>query len=272
MHEVILKKDIYKLGERGDVVKVKDGYARNYLFPQKLAIPADKGSLKQLEQMRAAAAKEAVRLHGDATKQMEALEGVVVRMVVRASLNNQLYGSVSARDIAAKLNEQGFGIERQRVQLTTPIRTLGDYDIPVHLYKDLSTTIKVEVRAEGREDEPLTRTVEASAEFEFAPPIESEESGEGAEPAEAPGDDGSPEAETASSGADGDESGPEGVETAGSPSEAGATEAETASGADGDASGPDGTETPAEAAPPSGEDASEAVDPEGSEAVDPDGA
>lgn len=264
MHEVILKKDIYKLGERGDVVKVKDGYARNYLFPQKLAIPADKGSLKQLEQMRAAAAKEAVQLHGDASKQMEALEGVVVRMVVRASLNNQLYGSVSARDIAAKLNEQGFGIERQRVQLTTPIRTLGDYDIPIHLYKDLSTTIKVEVRAEGREDEPLTRTVQASAEFEFAPPIESEGSGEGAEPAEAPGEDGAPEAEAASE-ADGDESGPERAETAGASSEAGAPEAEAASGAEGD-------DTAAEAAPPSGDDASEAVDPDGSEAVDPDGA
>ena len=240
MHEVILKKDIYKLGERGDVVKVKDGYARNYLFPKKLAIPADKGSLKQLEQMRAAAAKEAVQLHGDATKQMEALDGVVVRMVVRASLNNQLYGSVSARDIANKLNEQGFGIERQRVQLTTPIRTLGDYDIPVHLYKDLSTTIKVEVRAEGREDEPLTRTVQASAEFEFAPPAESEESAQGTEATEAPGEDGAPEAEAAS-GADGDESGSEGEETA------------------------------VEAAPPSGEDASEAAGPDGSEAIGPDG-
>ena len=181
MHEVILKKDIYKLGERGDVVKVKDGYARNYLFPQQLAIPADKGSLKQLEQMRAAAAKEAVRLHGDATKQLEALEGVVVRLVVRASLNNQLYGSVSARDIAAKLNEQGFGIDRQRVQLTSPLRTLGDYEIPIHIYKELSTTIKVEVRAEGREDEPLTRTMQPSAEFEFAPPIEPEASEEGTE-------------------------------------------------------------------------------------------
>lgn len=181
MHEVILKKDIYKLGERGDVVKVKNGYARNYLFPQGLAIPADKGSLKQLEQMRAAAAKEAVRLRGDATKQLEALEGVVVRMVVRASLNNQLYGSVSARDIAAKLNEQGFGVDRQRVQLTSPIRTLGDYEIPVHIYKELSTTIKVEVRAEGREDEPLTRSMQPSAEFEFAPPIKPEDSGEGSE-------------------------------------------------------------------------------------------
>ena len=184
MHEVILKKDIYKLGERGDVVRVKNGYARNYLFPQGLAIPADKGSLKQLEQMRAAAAKEAVRLRGDASKQMEALDGAVVRLVVRASLNNQLYGSVSARDIAASLNAQGFGIDRQRIQLTTPIRMLGDYDVPVHIYKELSTTIKVEVRAEGREDEPLHRAKELSAEFEFAPPASPEASAE-EQPAEA---------------------------------------------------------------------------------------
>ena len=188
MHEVILKKDIYKLGERGDVVRVKNGYARNYLFPQGLAIPADKGSLKQLEQMRAAAAKEAVRLRGDASKQMEALDGAVVRLVVRASLNNQLYGSVSARDIAASLNAQGFGIDRQRIQLTTPIRMLGDYDVPVHIYKELSTTIKVEVRAEGREDEPLHRAKELSAEFEFAPPaspeaIAEEQPAEAGEPA-----------------------------------------------------------------------------------------
>ena len=230
MHEVILKKDIYKLGERGDVVKVKNGYARNYLFPQGLAIPADKGSLKQLDQMRAAAAKEAVRLHGDATKQLEALEGVVVRMVVRASLNNQLYGSVSARDIAVKLNEQGFSIERQRVQLTTPIRTLGDYDIPVHIYKELSTTIKVEVRAEGREDEPLTRAMQPSAEFEFAPPSKPEESGEGSE------------AEVA--------------EPEAAAGEAVATEGEAAAQADGE-------DVPAEAAAPTEEAASEVPESDG---------
>ncbi len=169
MHEVILKKDIYKLGERGDVVRVANGYARNYLFPQGLAIPADKGSLKQLESMRSAAAKEAVRLRGDAQKQFEALDGVIVRLVVRASLNNQLYGSVTARDVAAKLAEDGLELDRRRIQLTTPIRTLGDYEVPIHIYKDLATTVKVEVRAEGREDEPLTRTMQPSAQFEFAP-------------------------------------------------------------------------------------------------------
>lgn len=182
MLEVILKKDIYRLGDRGEVVRVASGYARNYLYPQRLAIPADKGSLKQLQAMRAAADREAVRVRGDAEKQLSALEGVVVRVVARASLNNQLYGSVNARDIAAKLAETGIEVDRHRIQMTTPIRSLGDYDIPVHIYKELASTIKVEVRAEGREDEPLTRSLESAAQLEFAPaPVRSEESEDQAE-------------------------------------------------------------------------------------------
>ena len=175
MLEVILKQDIYKLGERGDVVRVADGYARNYLYPQQLAIPADKGSLKQLAAMRKAADREAVTMRGDAERQLSALEGVVVRIVARASLNNQLYGSVTARDISAKLGEIGIGVDRHRIQMKTPVRILGDYDVPVHIYKDLSCTIKLEVRAEGREDEPLTRSMESAHRLEFAPAPEPEE-------------------------------------------------------------------------------------------------
>ena len=186
MVEVILKQDIFRLGDRGDVVRVAPGYARNYLYPQRLAIPADKGSLKQLAAMKAAADREAVRVRGDAEKQLSALEGVVIRVVARASLNNQLYGSVSARDVAARLAEIGIEVDRRRIQLTAPIRILGDYDVPVHIYKELSSTIKVEVRAEGREDEPLTRSLQSAAELEFAPAPVDEESedleGEGMEP------------------------------------------------------------------------------------------
>ena len=196
MVEVILKQDIFRLGDRGDVVRVAPGYARNYLYPQRLAIPADKGSLKQLAAMKAAADREAVRVRGDAEKQLSALEGVVIRVVARASLNNQLYGSVSARDVAARLAEIGIEVDRRRIQLTAPIRILGDYDVPIHIYKELSSTIKVEVRAEGREDEPLTRSLQSAAELEFAPAPVDEESedleaegmeAEGAEPGE-PGD------------------------------------------------------------------------------------
>ena len=182
MVEVILKKDIYKLGDRGEVVTVAPGYARNYLYPQQLAIPADNGSLKQLDAMKAAADREAVRLRGDAEKQLDALEGVVVRIVARASLNNQLYGSVTARDIAASLAGMGIEVNRHRIQLKTPFRTLGDFEVPVHIYKDLASTVKVEIRAEGREDEPLTRSQQSSEQFEFAPaPVRDEEAEESAQ-------------------------------------------------------------------------------------------
>ncbi len=184
MVEVILKKDIYKLGDRGEVVRVAPGYARNYLYPQRLAIPADKGSLKQLDDMRAAADREAVRLRGDAEKQVDALEGVTVRIVARASLNNQLYGSVTARDIAASLAGLGIEVNRHRIQLKTPFRTLGDFEVPVHIYKDLASTVKVEIRAEGREDEPLARSVQSAEQFEFAPaPVREEEGEESAQEA-----------------------------------------------------------------------------------------
>lgn len=181
MLEVILKQDIFKLGERGDVVRVANGYARNFLYPQRLAIPADKGSLKQLSAMRAAADRQAVTLRGDAERQLAALEGVEIRVVARASLNNQLYGSVKARDIAAKLKEIGIEIDRTRIQLKSPIRILGDYEVPIHIYKDLACTIKLEVRAEGREDDPLTRSMEAPEQLEFAPAPEPEEDEEGEE-------------------------------------------------------------------------------------------
>ena len=154
MLEVILKKDIDKLGDRGQVVKVADGYARNFLYPQKLAIPADKGSLKQLAEMRAAAQREAVRLRGDAQKQAAALEGVVVRVTARAGREDQLFGSVTNRHIAAELAEQGLAIDRHRIDLKTPLRVVGDYEVPIRFYKDVEATVKVEVRAEGREDEP----------------------------------------------------------------------------------------------------------------------
>lgn len=190
MLEVILKKDIYKLGERGDVVRVANGYARNYLYPQRLAIPADKGSLKHLAAMRSAADREAVKMRGDAERQLAALEDISVRVVARASLNNQLYGSVKARDVAAKLAEIGIEVDRNRIQLASPIRTLGDYDVPIHIYKDLSCTIKLEVRAEGREDEPLTRSMESMAQLEFAPaPVEEEPEGEEHEEEYEPGED-----------------------------------------------------------------------------------
>lgn len=183
MLEVILKKDIDKLGDRGQVVKVKDGYARNFLYPQKLAIPASKGSLKQLAEMQAAAQREAVRLRGDAEKQAAALEGVVVRIAARAGREDRLFGSVTNRQIAAALAEQGLEIDRHRIDLKTPLRVVGDYDVPIRFYKDVEAAVKVEVRAEGREDEPLTAEEEPAGEAVEAEATEAAET-EAAEAAE----------------------------------------------------------------------------------------
>ncbi|MBI1357813.1 MAG: 50S ribosomal protein L9 [Acidobacteria bacterium] len=151
--QVILKQDVRSLGDRGDIVTVAAGYARNYLFPKSLAMPATAANKKQLDEMRAAAAREAAKLRGDASKLADTLQGAKVRVVTRAGDSGQLFGSVTSRDIADGLEKQGFPIDRHKILLEKPIKETGDYDIRIHLYKDVKQSIRLEVRAEGREDE-----------------------------------------------------------------------------------------------------------------------
>lgn len=165
--QVILKKDVRKLGDRGDLVSVAAGYARNYLFPQSLAIPATAANKQQLDEMRAAAGRESARLREDASKLAESMDDVTVRIVGRASENGQLFGSVTNRDLAAQLDAKGFPIDRRDILLEQPLKQTGDYEVRIHLYKDVRQTIKVEVRAEGREDE-LFGEAKAKAEAEAA--------------------------------------------------------------------------------------------------------
>ncbi|MEZ5365077.1 MAG: 50S ribosomal protein L9 [Bryobacterales bacterium] len=155
--EVILKQDVRSLGDRGEVVKVAAGYARNYLFPRSLALPATAANKKQVDEMRAAAAKEAARLRNDASKLADSIGELTMRLVAKAGDSNVLFGSIGVRDIAEALEGRGFPIDRHRILLEKPIKEVGDYDIRLHLYKDVKKTIKVEVRAEGREDEPLVK-------------------------------------------------------------------------------------------------------------------
>lgn len=166
MLEVILKQEVRKLGDRGDVVSVAPGYARNYLYPRDLAIPATAANKKQIEQMQAAAAREAEKLTSDAQQLAGKMDGLTVRIVARAGDSNQLFGSVTTRDIAAAMAEKGFEIDRHKIILEHPLKEVGDFDIRVHLYRKVKTVVKVEVRAEGRENEPL---VAAVAEEEEAP-------------------------------------------------------------------------------------------------------
>jgi large subunit ribosomal protein L9 len=157
IEEVILKQDVRSLGDRGQIVKVAAGYARNYLFPRSLALPATNANKKQIDEMRAAAAKEAARLRNDASKLASTMTDLTIRLVAKAGDTNVLFGSIGVRDIAEGLEAQGFPIDRHRILLDKPIKEVGDYPIRIHLYKDVKQTIKVEVRAEGREDEPLEK-------------------------------------------------------------------------------------------------------------------
>jgi large subunit ribosomal protein L9 len=155
--EVILKQDVRSLGDRGQIVKVSAGYARNFLFPRSLALPATAANKKQIDEMRAAAAKEAAKQRNDASKLADLMNNLTLRLVAKAGDTNVLFGSIGVRDIAEALEKKGFPIDRHRIILDKPIKEVGDYPVRVHLYKDVKQTVKVEVRAEGREDEPLEK-------------------------------------------------------------------------------------------------------------------
>jgi large subunit ribosomal protein L9 len=147
--EVILRQHVDNLGRRGEIVKVADGYARNYLLPRKLALPATEGNKKQIEREREKfEAKEAdERRVADAIgERMANLELVISRKVGETEA---LYGSVTTADIAEALAAKGFEIERRKVQLHEPIKQLGEFDVPVKLHRDITARVKVKVVAEN---------------------------------------------------------------------------------------------------------------------------
>ena len=162
--QVILRKDVRKLGDRGQMVSVTGGYARNYLYPQRLAMPATAATKKQVEEMQSAAGRESDQLTVEANTLAEKMEGLTVRAVARAGDTNILFGSVTARDIVTLITEKGFEIDRHQVILGSPIKEVSDNDVQVHIYKDINVSVKVEVRAEGREDEPLVKEKPAEEE------------------------------------------------------------------------------------------------------------
>jgi large subunit ribosomal protein L9 len=147
--EVILREHVENLGNRGEIVKVADGYARNYLLPRKLALLATDGNRKQVERERAKfEAKE-----GEERKVAEAMaarlasaEVVIARKVGETEA---LYGSVTSGDIADALAAKGFEIDRRKLQLDEPIKRIGDVDVPVKLHRDVTASVKVRVVAEG---------------------------------------------------------------------------------------------------------------------------
>jgi len=147
--EVILREHVDNLGKRGEIVKVADGYARNYLLPRKLALVATEGNKKQIERERGKfEAKEA-----EEVKAAEAVAARVSNLEVdiarKVGENDVLFGSVTASDIASALEAKGVEVDRRKLQLAEPIKKLGAFDVPLKLHRDVVATVKVKVVAEG---------------------------------------------------------------------------------------------------------------------------
>lgn len=145
MIEVILREDIAHLGKGGDIVKVRDGFARNYLLPKGLAYPATEGNKQRIAREAAALAKRRAVERTDAEGVAARLAGVELTFHVKVGEEEQLYGSVNASDIQRALEAQGIHIEKRKIELAEPIRELGTSGVPIRLHQDVKPTITVHV-------------------------------------------------------------------------------------------------------------------------------
>ena len=146
--EIILRETIDSLGRAGDVVKVADGYARNYLLPRKLAYPATPGNRKVIEFERQSLLRKEARQKEDAEKLLQMLEGVEVSIRRKVGEQDTLYGSVTNSDVAEELEKKGFQIEKRKIHMDDHIKALGEYSIPIRLFKDVTAHVKLKVEAE----------------------------------------------------------------------------------------------------------------------------
>jgi len=146
--EVILRQDIDKVGSRGEIVKVADGYARNFLLPKRLAVRASEANKKIVEQERQAHLRREVKELAGAGDLGKMLEGVTVTIAQKAGDQDQLFGSVTAKDIAEALEKQNFTIDRRKIHLEEPIRQLGAHKVTLRLHREVSVEITVIVSRE----------------------------------------------------------------------------------------------------------------------------
>src|SRR5713101_3347902 len=146
--DVILRQHVDNLGRRGEVVRVADGYARNYLLPRKLALVATDGNKKQIERERAKLDVLEAEEQKVAGAIAERMSGVEIEIARKVGETEALYGSVTTADIAEALHAKGFDLDRRKLQLAEPIKKLGEYTVPVKLQRDVSTEVKVRVIAE----------------------------------------------------------------------------------------------------------------------------
>jgi large subunit ribosomal protein L9 len=163
--EVILKEDVVNLGLRGEVVKVADGYARNFLLPRKLALQATDNNKAVIDQMKAAAARRSATEKAQAEELVARLDPVVLSFTRKAGEQGHLFGSVTSADIAADLATQGFEVDRRKIQLGEPLKSLGEFTVPIRLHREVTASVRVRVLAEaGSETEAAAAAVPATEE------------------------------------------------------------------------------------------------------------
>ena len=168
--EVILKEDVANLGHRGDLVKVADGYGRNFLLPRKLALQATLANQAVVEQMKTAAARRSATEKALAEELVAKLEPLVLSFTRKSGEAGHLFGSVTSTDIAADLESQGFEVDRRKIQLAEPLKSLGDFTVAIKLYREVTAHVKVKVLAEATE--------EAATEAPAAEPVAEEAAAE----------------------------------------------------------------------------------------------
>jgi len=147
--QVLLREDIDNLGARGEVVRVKAGYARNYLLPRRLAVEATASNVKQIEGERAALMKREAKERSTAEGQAEQLRNLTLKFERKVGEAGVLYGSVTSMDIAHALKEQGYEVDRRKIVLREPIKRFGNYTVPVRLHRDVTVELPVGVLGEG---------------------------------------------------------------------------------------------------------------------------
>ena len=160
--EVILKEDVNKLGHRGDVVRVADGYGRNYLLPGKLAIEATQANKVVIEQMKTSALRKSAKEKAGSEELGAQLNEAVLTFERKAGENGQLFGSVTSADIAQQLEAQGFTVDRRKIHLDEPLKTVGEYHVPVRLHREVTAHVQVNVKS----DQPERPVVVVNAEDE----------------------------------------------------------------------------------------------------------
>jgi large subunit ribosomal protein L9 len=159
--EVILKEDVANLGHRGDLVKVADGYGRNFLLPRKLALQATLANKAVVEQMKSAAARRSATEKAQAEELVIKLEPVVLSFTRKSGEAGHLFGSVTSSDIAGGLEAKGFEVDRRKIQLDEPLKSLGEFSVAIKLHREVTAHVKVKVLDEVGEEAPAAEPAAA---------------------------------------------------------------------------------------------------------------